>query len=148
MNRVIRASLAAAFALQPALAAAQPPPAAPLAPAPQPLQVYTPYARTVTHSPALMGGGIGLLSLGVVSMAGGIGSIVVDASMNGDSRGILTALLGIPTLIHGVGCVAAGIPMIVIGRRQIPVEMDRAGASSRFVPSVAPGPVTTVTWSF
>ena len=148
----IALSSALSFAQAPAVAppsasppSASPPAAAPpvVAPAPvpppsygSPPPYYAPYGqpppymmsppptetRMVRHSGALMGGGIGLTAFGVISAIGGATAFAEDGH-SGGSQGILSLLVGLPLLIHAAGCLAGGIPMIVIGNRKIPIEI-------------------------
>lgn len=74
-----------------------------------------------THSYPLMGGGIALTSIGVVSLLGGGAVIMNDLDGGGDLKGLATIILGVPLVVHGLGCIGGGIPMIVIGARKIPL---------------------------
>lgn len=141
-------ALTGALLLHPALAAAQEPPLAPTAmPAPPPPPgYYVPRLRYKTHSPALMAGGITLIALGGLSFAGSVTAFVADANSHGEGSGILSILVGIPLLVHGVGCLAGGIPMTVIGNRQIPAGY--AAPSPSAVPSISVGRTTTLRWTF
>lgn len=144
-------ALAATLLFHPALAAAQQPPLAPTAtPAPPPpTGHHTPTLRYKTHSPALMDGGIALVVLGGISLASGVGVIIWDQGRGANSsfpRGIWTGVAAIPLLVHAAGCIAGGIPMILIGSRQIPAGY--AGAAPSPVPSISLGPTTTLRWTF
>lgn len=144
--------------LVPAVASADPPAALPttappmaappLAPRPMPMPApYTPTMRMGTHSEALMGGGVAMLTLGVLSLAGGVGTIVADSSSHGDFSGYIAFLVGLPLLIHGAGLVAGGIPMILIGNKKVPIGY--AGAKPLPLPSLSLGRGTgKLTWSF
>ncbi|MFT3767225.1 MAG: hypothetical protein QM820_17140 [Minicystis sp.] len=144
--RAVPFTLAGALLFQPALAAAQTPP--PLVPAvqPAPPPPYVPTMRYKTHStPLIVGGGV-LTGLGALSLLGGVTAIVADQSNHGEFQGILSIVVGIPLLVNGVGCVAGGIPMIVIGNRKIPAGY--AGARPSPLPAISPGPRTTLSWTF
>jgi hypothetical protein len=138
-------ALSGALLLHPGLAIAQDAPLAPTATAaPPPPAAYMPTLRYKTHSPALMAGGIALTVLGGLSILSGATVILYDYSHKYDPYGwgrLLSTLVGAPLLIHGAGCFAGGIPMIVIGNRRIP-----AGHSG--VPSISLGPTTTLRWAF
>ena len=123
------------------------PPSAPLAPRPMPMPApYVPTMRMGRHSEALMAGGIAMTTLGVLSVAGGVTAIIADSG-HGDFDGVLAFLVGLPLLIHGAGCIAGGIPMIVIGNKQIPIGY--AGAKPSPVPHVSVGKGTgRLTWRF
>jgi hypothetical protein len=110
---------------------------------------YTPTVRMGRHSDALMAGGIVLTVLGGLSLAGGATAIAAD-TYHGDFGGILAFLVGMPLLIHGAGCIAGGIPMIVIGNKQIPVGYAGARpAESSPLPQLSMGKGTgKLTWSF
>lgn len=134
----------ASILLFPALSSAQEPPRAPspppgVTPAPGTPPYAAPYGmspqypamqpftetRMVTHSPALMGGGIALVSIGVLSAFGAATAFAEDSG-HGGSGGLLSLIVGLPLLAHGLGCIGGGIPMIVIGARKLPVEVPRA----------------------
>ena len=93
--------------------------------------------RMKRHSPALMGGGIALTSLGVLSVLGAGTAFAVDAGSSGEFRGILALIVGLPLLIHGAGCIAGGVPMIVIGARMIPADGSPPPKTS-FIPRLVP----------
>jgi hypothetical protein len=127
----------------PPLGAYPPPGAYPPAGA-YPYQVPPPPSgRMKTHSPALMGGGIALVALGGLSLLGAATAFVDDARSKGDFQGILSVIVGIPLLVHGLGCIAGGIPMIVIGKRRIPA--DGPPPTLSLVPSRGGG---AMRWSF
>lgn len=85
-----------------------------------------------THSPALMGGGIALTVLGGGSIVGAITIFGLDSGSHGDFSGLASVLIGIPLLVHGLGCLGGGIPMIVIGNKSIPAN------SASLVPAIVP----------
>lgn len=143
LRSALGALAGASILLFPALSFAQEPPRAPSPPAGiAPPGGTPPYAsphgmlpqypaplpftetRMVTHSPALMGGGIALVSIGVLSAFGAATAFAEDSGRGG-SGGILSLIVGLPLLAHGLGCIGGGIPMIVIGARKIPVEIPR-----------------------
>jgi hypothetical protein len=145
--RWVFGALAAALLLQASIAAAQPAPLAPTVTAAPPPALYVPTLRYKTHSPALMAGGIALTVLGGLSILSGATVIIYDYSHKYDPDGwgrLLSILVGAPLLIHGAGCFAGGIPMIVIGNRRIPVGY----AGPPAVPSISVGPTTTLRWTF
>ena len=92
-----------------------------------------------------MAGGIALISVGAVSLGIGLGWWI-GFSQNGGFGDSVGLALGLPLTLNGAGCIAAGIPMTMIGKRQIPVEQASPVAS--LVPAIAPGPKTTLTWTF
>jgi hypothetical protein len=109
-------------------ASADSPPAAPEGYPPPPMMVKPPkfdpelypWVPTKMHSPGLMGGGIAFLALGSLSVLGGVTAVIVDSNSHGDFEGILSILVALPLFIHGAGCIAAGIPMTVVGARKVP----------------------------
>ncbi len=139
------APLFASLLLLPALAAAQTPPAAPPSapytypyyagpyapPAQRMAPMPPPHTHMVRHSGALMGGGIALTALGVLSGFAAMSAFIEDGRNN--YRGAMAGIIGIPALIHMVGCLAGGIPMIVIGNRKIPIEIPVMIGASRGV---------------
>jgi hypothetical protein len=149
MNVLRPALLAAAF-LAPSAAFAADPPAPMQARAgwypPPMMAMHEP--RMVRHSDALMGGGIGLTALGIASVVGGIGTIVDDlTSRSYGGQGVATLIIGVPLVAHGLGCIAGGVAMWVIGAKKVPFgsEQPRAGK----IPSVAIGPTAaSVRWAF
>jgi hypothetical protein len=127
---------------------AVPPGAYPYPPAYAPYGAYPPgpYApyyspmpwlagHTKTHSPALMGGGIALVVLGALSVIGSATAFAEDASSH--ARGVVAIIVGLPLAIHGAGCFAGGIPMIVIGNRKIPADGSPPPKTS-LVPTIVP----------
>ena len=69
-----------------------------------------------THSPGLAAGGVVLLVLGAASIIAG----AVVGPMCGSGGTCGGWLAGVPLIIHGAGCFAGGIPMVVIGMRKVP----------------------------
>jgi hypothetical protein len=131
--------------LAPAIAAATPPALAPFAPRAPDAPHHHGGVKYKRHSTALMAGGIALISVGAVSLGIGLGWWIGFAQNGGfgDSVGLV---LGLPLTLNGAGCIAAGIPMTMIGKRQIPV--GQASLAASLVPAIAPGPKTTLTWTF
>jgi hypothetical protein len=74
----------------------------------------------MVHSPALAAGGYLLVALGVVSVIGGTAATIAVSRSNCDACGFGYLPAG-AVIIHGAGCLAGGIPMVVIGSRRIPV---------------------------
>jgi hypothetical protein len=79
-----------------------------------------------------MNGGIALTVLGGVSLIGAAAAFGVDTGNQGDFQGVLSILVGLPLLVHGAGCLAGGIPMIVIGNKDIPE------GSASLLPTIVP----------
>lgn len=92
------------------------------------------------HSTALMVGGIILSSVGVASIIGAITVFVGDGNSRGDFKGLASLVIGVPLMVHGLGCLGGGIPMWVIGARDIP--LGYAGARPSLVPAVSIGPTS------
>ena len=113
---------------------AYPPSAYPPDAYPQGAYPYPPMGppRMKRHSPALMGGGIFLTAFGGLSLIGAATTFGLDSSGGGDFSGFASLLIGLPLLVHGLGCIAGGIPMIVVGNKQIPE------GSASLVPSLVP----------
>lgn len=100
-----------------------------------------------THSYALMGGGIALTGIGAVSLLAGTLTIVGDLQGGGDLKGLATMILGVPLVVHGLGCIGGGIPMILIGAKKIPVHSppNRPGLLPHAMIGVRSA---TLRWSF
>jgi hypothetical protein len=143
--RTLRFALTGALLFCPAVAAADPPPPIPYAPAPREVRAApapeAPRLRYKRHSLALMAGGLTLTALGVLSIIGGATAIAEDLNPHNETSGLGT-LLGIGLLIHGAGCLAGGIPMAVIGNRSIPAGW--AGV----LPTLSVGKTSTLRWTF
>jgi hypothetical protein len=90
----------------------------------------SPAAPTKTHSRHLVAGGALLTGLGVVSL---VFSVVLFSRPSNGEWGAFPQAMGGVTLAHGLGCLGGGIPMIVIGQRQIP-----AGEPPLVLPAAPP----------
>lgn len=130
------------LALLPAsLAAAQEPPAGPRVQAPtppDPATWETLQPRMVRHSEPLKRGGAALIVLGLLSGAGAGIAFAMDR-FDGDFGGVLSLLVGLPLSIHAAGCIAAGIPMYIVGNRMIPAPPPRSPPPRAWIPSIEVG---------
>ncbi len=93
--------------------------------------------ETHMHSPGLVAGGTVLTVLGTASAIAATIIFVADSRGGGDFRGLTSVIFGIPLSVNAVGCLAGGIPMIVIGAKDVP--------NGDIHPTSA---TATVTWHF
>jgi len=138
----------------PAVARADEPPAAPLAPSASPPALPSasvsapPIAPVVepplhTRSPGLVGGGFGVLLLGLgllpvgfgVSAAGALAGTQCNGSKCAETGAVVASGIGIGAL--GLGGVASAIWMMARGAKRVPDEapLPRAGARVFVAPS-------------
>jgi hypothetical protein len=76
-------------------------------------------ATLQVHSPALTAGGYVMIAFGVASVVSGLAMFQVATSH--DCYDCYRVMIATPLLLHGAGCVAGGIAMAVVGKREIPV---------------------------
>ena len=92
---------------------------------------------TKRHSPGLMAGGIVLTTLGAIQTGIATGIFIEASRSRSEYSGIFTVFIGVPLFVNGIGGLAGGIPMIVIGAKSIPDTSPRAQLS--FVPQMGGG---------
>lgn len=140
-------------ALAPASAQESAPTSAPAEPAVRPVtqaRIMPPPPlwpeQTRRNSTGMMVTGIVLTSLGAVALPAGVAVIATDLS-NGDDVAIAAVLVGFPLVIGSGVFAAVGIPLWVIGAREVPVRPGDEEA--RAVPEVFVGPTSaSLRWTF
>jgi len=75
---------------------------------------------TKTHSAKLQVGGGVLIAFGIVSIIASV-PFFVEATERDCDLCPFAYVAALPLLVHALGCIGGGVPMVVIGRRQIPV---------------------------
>jgi hypothetical protein len=119
-------------------------------PAPQSQVMWAPPParpeQTKRNSTGMMITGIVLTSLSAVSLTAGAAVIVGDTT-DGDGTAIAAVLIGGPLVIGGAVFSAVGIPLWVIGSRQVPVRPGYEEAHA--LPQLFVGPKSaSLRWTF
>jgi hypothetical protein len=90
--------------------------------------------------------GIALTGIGAAALPAGVAVIVADVN-NGDDVAIAAALIGFPLVIGSTVFAAVGIPLWVVGAREVPVKPGDDEA--RIIPEVFVGPTSaSLRWTF